>query len=484
MEGVGMADEASGQSVLAERDTWPSALTVSPAGHACLDGCDLVDVAAQFGTPTWVVSQSTIEENYDVLTDAFRSRYEDVEVAYSIKANNTLAVIRMLADRGALLDTSAEYEHQLALAAGCAPSAMIVNGNGKSEDALRFAATAGIRQVNVDSSQEALRLDEIAHAGGAGLVPCLVRVHPGYEQLLAQDPSFSGMVTVAEGKYGSHVDGGDVFDTIQAVLESRHLDFLGLHNHLGFSGYTADYSVGNELMHHREATREICELASEVARRFGIGIQRLDLGGGFRAGRAILLSTPRSGHDLAVHELPSPEAYAAAIFDTLEAFWDLPDLPLVQFEVGGYLVGNAVGLLTSVADVKDVKTSAHTKRYVTADASSMMFVSRLRQRLAYPVVSVASAHAEADPSWPVDIVGQTCFYDGITENVRLPALKKGDVLFLLHQGAYCEVQSTMFNAFPRPSVVLAAHGSTRVVKRRETIADVMARDVLPLGGRL
>ena len=107
-----------------------------------------------------------------------------------------------------------------------------------------------------------------------------------------------------------------------------------------------------------------------------------------------------------------------------------------------------------------------------------MFVSRLRQRLAYPVLTAANMRATPDLSWPVDIVGQSCFYDGITENIRLPDINVGEVLLMLHQGAYCEVQATVFNAFPRPAVIMAANGRARVVKRRETIEDVMARDVI------
>jgi diaminopimelate decarboxylase len=467
---------------LTESDTWPPALMVSEDGHALLDGCDLPDVAMTFGTPTWVVSQATIEQNYDALAGAFRARYPHCEIAYSVKANNTLAVVRLLVDRGAMIDTSAEYEHHLALAAGAAPAQMLINGNGKSASALTFAATSGVRQVNIDSTQEALRLDDIADSHESEPVPCVVRIHPTYDRMLALDPSFSGMVNVAEGKYGSYVDGEGVFRTIETILQSRHLTFAGLHNHLGFSGYSGDYSIDNELMHHREAVREVCELAVEVKKRFTTGVPRLDLGGGFRAGRAILLSTPRSGQDLGIHRLPSTTAYASAIFDTLEEHWRLPDLPLVQFEVGGHIVGNAVALLTSVVETKDVETASLKKRYVVTDASSMMFVSRLRQRLAYPVVPAVNAHASPDMAWPVDIVGQTCFYDGITENIRLPRLDAGDVLVVLHQGAYCEVQSTVFNAFPRPAVVLATDGAARVVKRRETIADIMMRDVRPDGG--
>ncbi len=472
---------APGRSELAESDTWPPALRVSEDGHALLDGCDLSEVATTFGTPTWVVSQSTIEQNYDTLAGAFRSRYPHCEVAYSIKANNTLAVVGLLVDRGAMIDTSAEYEYHLALAAGAVPAQMIINGNGKSASALTFAARSGVRQVNIDSAQEALRLDDIADFYESGPIPCVVRIHPKYERMLELDPSFSGMVNVAEGKYGSYVDGGEVFTTIETILRSRHLAFAGLHNHLGFSGYSGDYSIENELMHHREAVREVCELAAEVNKRFATGVPRLDLGGGFRAGRAILLSTPRSGKDLGIHELPSTTAYASTIFDALEEHWRLPDLPLVQFEVGGYIVGNAVALLTSVVETKDVATASLKKRYVVTDASSMMFVSRLRQRLAYPVVPTVNAHADPDMAWPVDIVGQTCFYDGITENIRLPRLNAGDVLVVLHQGAYCEVQATVFNAFPRPAVVLATDRAARVVKRRETVADIMARDVRPDG---
>ena len=219
--------ESPRHSDLAELDTWPAALTVSADGHAVLDGCDLVEVAAAFGTPAWVVSQSTIEDNHDVLAEALSSRYPDVEIAYSIKANNTLAVIRLLASRGALIDTSAEYEHQLALAAGGLPSKMIINGNGKSTKALTFAAQAGVRQVNIDSPQEAGRLDEIVHSLGTASVPCMVRVHPGYERMLALDPSFSGMVTVAEGKYGSHVDGGGILRNYRGRSAFSALDLHG-----------------------------------------------------------------------------------------------------------------------------------------------------------------------------------------------------------------------------------------------------------------
>ena len=130
-----------------------------------------------------------------------------------------------------------------------------------------------------------------------------------------------------------------------------------------------------------------------------------------------------------------------------------------------------------MSEVKDVTTQP-PHRFVVIDASSMMFVSRGSMRVGFPVVVVD--RPLADPvQIAVDVVGQTCVYDSVAEEIRLPELARGDLLALLHQGAYCETESTQFSGFPRPEVVLADHGRATVIKRRETLADIRARDILP-----
>jgi diaminopimelate decarboxylase len=441
-----------------ERSTWPEALTVAPNGRLVFDGCELLDLARSRGTPLWAISRSTVERNFMDLLGAFRARYERCEIAYSIKAHNTMAVIRLLHRAGARMDCSAEYEFQLALLSGVQAGEIILNGNGKSEVALRTAAALGVRQVNVDSLDEVMRLQEIA-AEVDRRVRCVVRVQLRYDRLLELDPSFETTLRIGEGKFGSNVASGQALETVEAILGATHLDFCGLSHHVGFS-------------------REICEFANELKRVHGVEVERLDLGGGFRSGNAVLLSTPGAAGDLAPHALPTPEQYATAIFGALEETLDVSAPPLIQFETGGYQIANAVVMLVGVSEVKDVRT-APPRRFVAVDGSMMMFVSRGMMRVGHPVLLADRPDAAPAAEWPVEVVGQTCVYDSIAEDILLPAVQRGDVLVLLHQGAYCETESTQFNAFPRPEVVLLDQGRVLPVKRRETFADVHARDDVP-----
>jgi diaminopimelate decarboxylase len=458
--------------------TWPEALAVSPAGVLRLEGCDLSSIARGYGTPAWVVSKATLERNFDDLQGAFRSRYARCEVAFSIKAHNTLAVIRVLHDRGAKLDCSAEHEFRLALLAGLPAQDIILNGNGKSEAALRQAAALGVRQVNIDSLDEALRLERVASELETR-VPCCVRIQLGYQRLLEQDPGFETTLRVGEGKFGNNVVTGAARRTVEAVHAAEHLDFVGLSHHVGFSGYMGTYTPEHEVMHHREATREVCEFANAIRRDLGTEVKRLDLGGGFRATEAMLLSTPGAGADVGIHALPASADYATAIFSEIETRLDVSEPPLVQFESGGGLVADAVVLLTEISEIKDV-TAPRRRRYISVDASMMMFVSRGMMRVGHPVVSVDQPTANV-ADVPVELVGQTCVYDSIAEDVTLPEVGPGDVLAVINQGAYCETQSTQFNGFPRPPVLLVDGDRVAVVKRRETFDDIHARDVISTG---
>lgn len=459
------------------QETWPEALVTSAGGAMELDGCDLEQLARSHGTPLWAISRSTVERNFRELSGAFRSRYPACEFAYSMKAHNTAAVIRLLHGLGAFIDASSEFELRLAMRAGVRPSDIILNGNGKSDEALRAAALLGVRQMNIDSLDEVLRLDAVASETGVR-VPCLVRVQLGYGRLLEEDPSFESTLRIGEGKFGSNLSTGQAFETIEAVVAARNLDFLGLSHHVGFSGYMGDYTPERETMHHAECTRELCVIANEVRRRFGTAVTRLDLGGGFRSGRKVLLSTPGAAGDLALHDLPTPGQYAEAIFSVIESDLEVDEPVLVQFESGGFQIANAVVLLATVSEVKEVYTDP-PRRYVVIDGSMMMFVSRGMMRVGHPVFIADRPLAERDEAMPVEVVGQTCVYDSVAEDIRLPQVERGDVLVLLNQGAYCETESTQFGAFPRPEVVLLHDGAATVVKRRETLGDIAMRDTIP-----
>ena len=189
-----------------------------------------------------------------------------------MKAHNTLAVVQLLHAGGAKLDCSAEYELEVVAGLGIPPGDIILNGCGKSERALAAAARLGVREVNVDPLDEARRLNAAARAAGQ-IVNCTVRVQLGFGRLLARDPSYLGAARAAD-KFGSDALSGEALDVVRAVVEAPNLAFRGLHHHVVFPGYLADYAADRALAHHAESAVELCGFANEVRSQLGVEVER------------------------------------------------------------------------------------------------------------------------------------------------------------------------------------------------------------------
>ncbi len=474
-----MTSEVHATDVAGAQRAWPAALGVGPSGGLELDGVDLGRLARERGTPLWAISRSTLEHNFDELLGAFRGRYPRCEIAFSMKAHNTLAVVQLLHQRGAKLDCSAEYEFDIVRSLGVPPSDVVLNGCGKSQRALAAAAQLGAREVNIDSCVEAQRLDALAREAG-NVVDCTVRVQLDYERLLEIDPSYVHAASAAD-KFGSDVASGEAMKVVRTVVDAPNLAFRGLHHHVVFPGYLSDYSTESALAHHAESAAELCRFAARVRASLGVEVERLNLGGGIRASGSIHVAPPGRPEEATWHALPSAPAFADAVFSAIESHFEGDELPLVQFESGGHMVWDAVVLLAEVSEVKEaVRRGGPAKRFVYIDASAMMFVIRSMLKMAHPVL-VVDRPFDTPAAPNVELVGQTCLTDTIAEGIELPELAAGDLVCLLHQGAYCDTTSTQVNSFPRPEVALLAEGAARVVKRRERLEDVHSRDI-PLEG--
>ena len=435
------------------------------------EGCKLADVAAAYGTPLWVVSRNVVAANYAEFTAAMGARWPSYEVAYSMKAHNSLAVVRLLGELGAVIDCSSIYELEMALRADVPGERIIVNGNGKSDAFLERAIAVGARQVNLDSLGEAARLDALA--GEAGVrVRALVRLQLGYAGLLELAPHFANRIRIGR-KFGASVLDGSAEELVAEVSAAANLDFAGYHHHVGLSGYAGEYSPAGEIAHHVETAREVCAFAVQLEQRLGVPFTTLNFGGGFRPGQSVVIS--RLGDDdPRTVPLPTLAEYNDAVGSVVDEVLGERDVH-VQFETGNYQIADAVLLLASVEDVKDVG-QPERRRIVTIDAGGTMMTLRAGSTMGFPVRSVTRVGEAADTDWPVEVVGQSCVYDTLEEHVMLPPLERGDVLALFDQGAYCEVLSTQFNAIPRPAVVLVDGGAVSLIKRRETLEDVLARE--------
>jgi diaminopimelate decarboxylase len=452
-------------------DVIPVGPLVGFDGGLTFDGCSLADLAAQHGTPLWVVSSNVIAANYATFTGAMCTRWASHEVAYSMKAHNSLAVVRLLGELGAVIDCSSVYELEMALKAGVPGERIIVNGNGKSDAFLERAIDVGAQQINLDSLDEAARLDALAGSSGAR-IRCLVRLQLGYAGLLEPEPHFANRIRIGR-KFGASVADGSAAELVAAVSAAANLEFAGYHHHVGFSGYAGEYSPAGEIAHHVETARELCEIAVRLEEQLGVSFTTLNFGGGFRPGENVVIS--RLGDDAPrVVALPTLSDYNDAVGAVADEVLGTRDVQ-IQFETGNYQIADAVLLLASVQDVKDVR-EPERRRIVTLDAGGTMMTLRAGSTMGFPARSVTRPDGAPDPTWPVELVGQSCVYDTLEEHLLLPAIERGDVLALFDQGAYCEVLSTQFNAIPRPAVVLVADGATSLIKRRETLEDILIRE--------
>jgi diaminopimelate decarboxylase len=451
---------------------WPEVVERSGDG-LLLDGCDLALIAQLFGTPSWVLSLTVVERNYRRCIAVWSEAYPRVECVFSMKANHLLALLRTLVALGSGFDCTGETEVEIALLAGADPATLILNGNGKSERALDLACAVGVRQVNVDSVDEARRLARHAKRHGR-VVDCAVRLQLGYERLLGLDPEFEPMLRLWEGKFGVMTTDGEAERVVAEIAESPHLRFVGLHHHVGFSAVSGRYSAELDLSHHREATRELCDFALSL----GVPIERLDVGGGYPVGRAISVTDPSPDALPRLRAIAPLRAYAEAVGSVVRECFGAGNEPVLQLETGRHQVQDAAVLLARVADVKR-SHGVPPRRVITVDASLQQFTQfGFSQTRPQPAV-IPSQDAEDGVAVLTDVVGQTCVYDTVCEGAMLGPVDVGDLVVLPTHGAYTDVSGTNFNAMPRPATVLVRAGQAALAKRQETVMDIVARHVGP-----
>jgi diaminopimelate decarboxylase len=438
------------------------------AGHLEIDGCDALDLAHEHGTPLWVLSERTIRHNYRTLLDAFRSEYERTRLVYASKANPEPAVVRIAWLHGALVDVVTMGHIQLAVAAGVPPSALVFNGNSKTEDELRWAAEQGMAYVNVDSLEE---LEALARAASGGKpVRVCVRLALDERPFVADDPEFAAHWRGA--KFG--IDDDDALAAAALANEHPALELAGLHQHFGWPVYGTPYDPDLDLERHTAALEQVVAFALRLRDAHGVLPAVINLGGGYRLSRA---------HGVGpggITEAPSAEEYAAAIGGRLRELDREHGLgePKLLLEPGGYLVSDAAVLLASVGLRKRRRAGAGAVNWVFLEnTSSYHFVRRLMFDFRHHVVAAGKLLEPATTT--VNLAGPVCTDDNVSLDAALPQLERGDIVAVLDQGAYCESVTSDYCAVPIPAAVLVCDGQAEVIRRRVTPGEIAAPFTVP-----
>ncbi len=417
-------------------------LSADPLAGLMMEEVALARVAAAVGTPAWVYSAGTLRRRLAALRAALAAAGLDATIHYAMKANDNLAVVRVLAAGGAGADVVSEGE-LLAARAACVPaSAIVFSGVGKTGADLRRALAEDIFQINAESPEEIEAISAIATAMGRTARVAL-RVNPDV------DAKTHAKITtgLAENKFGVAIGDAPAIYARMAALPG--IEPIGIAMHIG-SQITAGMAA------YRTAYAKAAELVRAL-RAAGLPVQRVDCGGGL-------------GIPYRDEIAPLPEALAGAIKATLG------DLGLpVMIEPGRWLAGPAGVLLSRVVLVKQ----GATRRFVVLDAA-MNDLARPAMYDAWHGILPLSPAALVAPHSPADIVGPVCETgDTFARDRGLPAMKAGDCVALLDAGAYGATMSSTYNARPLAPEVMVDGARFAVVRDRQPIEDLLARQRFP-----
>jgi diaminopimelate decarboxylase len=405
------------------------------------EGIPLPELAERVGTPFYCYSSATIRRHFEVFAGAFAG--EEALVCYAMKANSNQAVIALLAGLGAGADVVSGGELARALAAGVPSSRITFSGVGKTESEIEAALAANIFCFNVESEPELLAISAIAAARGLR-APISLRVNPDVDARTHAKISTGR----AENKFG--VPLSRAREVYAEASRLPGLDVAGVDMHIG--------SQLTDLTPFDEAFSLLAEFTRGL-KADGHAIRHVDLGGG--------LGIPYREDD--DPDSYHPERYAAIV----RRHFAGSGLKLV-LEPGRLIVGNAGALVTRVLYVK----RGEEKTFVIVDAGMNDLVRPTLYDAHHEIVPVAEG--QGGPRFIADVVGPVCETgDYLALDRDLPAVSSGDLLAVLSAGAYGAVQAGTYNSRPLIAETLVEGEKFAIIRPRETIEQMIARDRLP-----
>ncbi|OZE87707.1 diaminopimelate decarboxylase [Rhodococcoides fascians] len=448
---------ASDMTTLPEQ-VWPRNAARGDDGTVRLAGVSVTDLAAQYGTPLFVVDEDDFRARCREMAAAFGA---PERVHYASKAFLCGEIARWVADEGLSLDICSGGELAIALAAGFPADRIAMHGNNKSVAELEAGVSAGVEHVVLDSNIEIDRLDAVA--GSAGVVQdVLIRITVGVE---AHTHEF--IATAHEDqKFGFSLADGSAIEAVRRVFAADNLRLVGLHSHIGSQIFEVD---GFELAAHK-----VIGLLRDIVAEFGVDktsqISTLDLGGGMG------ISYVPSDDPPPVDQLA---AKLASIVETESAAAGLP-VPTIAVEPGRAIAGPGTVTLYEVGTVKDVTVdNATRRRYISVDGGMSDNIRTSLYQAEYDC-RLVSRTSDADAVM-ARVVGKHCESgDVVIKNTWMPAdVGPGDLLAVAATGAYCYSMSSRYNLLTRPAVVAVKDGRARLILRRETIEDLLSLEVQP-----
>jgi len=401
-------------------------------GLAC-DGVSIQSIVASVGTPAYIYSARAIRDAYRAIDDAFGSYPHAIH--YALKANSTLAIVRVLKALGSHADANSGGEIEVALRAGFAPREIVFTGVGKTGGELDYAIASDVGAINAESAGELDRIAARAQAAGR-VARVALRVNPDIDA--QSHPNIS--TGLKSNKFGVALQ--DARGIYRDRRNEKSLQFVGVHLHIGSQITTAEPL--------RRAAAALTTLALEL-RDDRVPLEHVDLGGG--------LGIAYEGRPMI-----TPAEYAAAVLPELRR----ANIPVV-LEPGRAVVGHSGALIARIVDVKRYPDG---RQFAVLDTGMTELMRPALYGSFHRIVPV-SPRQTAETPW--DVVGPICESSDVFARERpLPDLCVDDLVAILDTGAYGAVMASNYNRRLLAPEVLVDDGQWSVIRRRQTLDDVLA----------
>ncbi len=427
---------------------FPQTAEVDKQGHLIIGGCDTLRLAAEFGTPLYLFDEVSLRRKCAEFKAEFSQRYADTTVVYASKAFINKALLLMFKEQGLGLDVVSGGELGIAHSAGFPMGRVYFHGNNKSVGEIGLALEWGVGRIVVDNFHELNMLGELAKERG-NTADILLRITPGV------DPHTHTYVTTGniDSKFGFPLAYSE--EAVAKAMSMPNLNLIGLHFHIG--------SQISEVEPYQQAIEFILGFAAGMKEKHRFELKELDIGGGFAV--QYTLNSPA----------PPVSTYAEAMTSSVIGGCRKLGmaLPRLIIEPGRSIVAQACVALYEIGVVKEIPG---VRCYVSVDGG---MADNIRPALYGAKQEAVIANRMLDKEGgKFTIAGKFCESgDILIRDITLPQPVAGDILAVPGCGAYCLPQACNYNASFKVAVVMAQGGRARLIRRRETLEDLVRCDL-------
>jgi diaminopimelate decarboxylase len=435
--------------VVSRLSLFPLTAEVNKEGHLVIGGCDTVELAREFGTPLYLFDESSLRRKCTEFKEEFGQRYAGTTIIYACKAFINKALALIFKEEGLGLDVVSAGELGIAQSVGFPLDRVYFHGNNKSAEEIRQALEWRVGRIVVDNFHELRMLGEIAQELDAN-PDVLLRLSP------AVDPHTHQYIAtgVIDTKFGFPLANGE--EAVAQAMSVSSPNPVGLHFHIG--------SLITETEPYEEAIEVVLNFAAEMKSKYGFELGELNVGGGFAIQYTL---------DGAV---PPISVYAEAIASKIVSKCRELGLarPRLIVEPGRSIVGQGGVALYTIGVIKDIPG---VRCYVSVDGGMADNIRPALYGSKYEAVLANKVPEEGASR--VTIAGRFCESgDILIRDFGLPPVSPGDIIAIPDCGAYCLPMASNYNASLKPAVVLVGEGKARLIRRRETLADLTRCDVV------